>query len=94
VEINPSVVLATEHREIVWVGALVADVAEGLAAGRGAGPRWVLALVPVPSVAGVDKRKFLLYFVAEALLLGLLDRLFEVSASLVEGLLCLFLCQR
>ncbi len=93
-EINPSVVLATEHREIVWVGALVADVAEGLAAGRGAGPRWVLALVPVPSVAGVDKRKFLLYFVAEALLLGLLDWLFEVSAFLVEGLLCLFLCQR
>jgi hypothetical protein len=94
VKINSSVVLTTEHRKIVWVGALVADVAEGLAAGRGAGPRWVLALVPVPSVAGVDKRKFLLYLVAEALLLGLLNRLFEESVFLVGRLIRLFPCQR
>jgi hypothetical protein len=87
-------VLATEHRKIVWVGALVADVAERLSAGRGAGPRWVLALVSVPSVAGVDKRKFLLDLVAEALLLGLLKRLFEEPVFLVGRLFRFFLCQR
>ncbi len=33
VEVYPLVVLATEHREIVGVGALVADVPDRLAAG-------------------------------------------------------------
>jgi hypothetical protein len=94
VEVNPSVVLTAEHREIVWVCALVADVTEGLAAGRGAGSRWILALVPVPPVAGVDERKFLLYLVSETLLLGLLRRLLEESVFLVGRLLRLFSCQR
>ncbi len=86
-------VLATENCKIIWVGALVSDVAERLAAGRGASPRWVLALVPVPSVAGVDKRKFLLDLVAETLLLGLLDWLFEKPVFLVGRLFRFFSCQ-
>ncbi len=83
-------VLATEHREIVRVGALVADVPERLAAGRGASPRWVLALVPVPSVAGIDEREFLQDFVAETLLLGLLEGLFEKPVFLVGRLFRFF----
>ncbi len=87
-EVYSLVVLAAEHREIVRVGALVADVPERLAAGRGAGPCRVLALVPVPSVAGVDEREFLREFVAETLLLGLLEGLFERPVFLVGRLFC------
>ncbi len=79
-------VLAAEHREIVRVGALVADVAEGLAAWGGAGTRGVLALVPVPPVAGVDEGELLRDLLAEALLLEFLEGLLEGSVPLVGSL--------
>ncbi len=48
-------VLAAEHRKFVRVCALVTDMAEGLSAGGGARTRSVLALVPVPPIAGIDE---------------------------------------
>jgi hypothetical protein len=65
------VVLAAEDGQVVRVCPLVADVAQRLAAGSGAGVTVVLALVPVPPVAGVDERELLRELFAAGLLLFL-----------------------
>ncbi len=57
VEIHPLMVLAAENGQVGRVRPLVAHVAQRLAAGGSAGVPVVLALVPVPPVAGVDERE-------------------------------------
>ncbi len=77
VEIHPPMVLAAEDGQIARVRSLVANVAQRLAARGGAGIPVVLALVPVPSVAGVDEREPLRKLFAASLLLLFLELLFE-----------------
>ncbi len=77
VKIHPPMVLAAENGQVVRVRSLVANVAQRLAARGGAGISVVLALVPVPSVAGVDEREPLRKLFAAGLLLLFLELLFE-----------------
>jgi hypothetical protein len=77
VEIHPPMVLAAEDGQVVRIRALVANVAQRLAARGGAGTSVVLALVPVPSVAGVDERESLRKLFASSLLLLFRKLLFE-----------------
>ncbi len=76
-EVHPLMVLTAEDGQVVRVCPLVADMAQRLAAGGGAGVSVVLALVPVPPVAGVDERKPLRKLFAAGLLLLFLELLFE-----------------
>ncbi len=75
-EVHPPMVLTAEDGQVVRVSPLVADVAQRLAAGCGAGVTFVLALVPVPPVAGVDEWELLRELLAAGLLL-FLELLFE-----------------
>jgi hypothetical protein len=77
VEIHPPMVLAAEDGQVARVRSLVANVAQRLAARGGAGIPVVLALVPVPSVAGVDERESLRKLFAASLLLLFRELLFE-----------------
>jgi hypothetical protein len=70
-------VLTAENGQVVRVCPLVAHVAQRLAAGGGAGVSVVLALVPVPPVAGVDEREPLRNLFAAGWLLLFLELLFE-----------------